>query len=393
MSPLPSESAATPATLPAWLRHQAQRHATAVALRYKQLGVWQEYSWQRLHDEVARLALALAERGFHRGATLTVLSHSRPEPLLLALAAQWLGGRAVLLDPTTPGHELYPLLRAQQTSFVFAESAAELAQLTAAGVVPQCLLYAEGRGLHDAAHNVHYAQVIASGQSVSAAPTPSAQPQHVAFSFYRLDTQGVIEQQQITHSELLHAGAALIAAEQLSASEEAFAARAFAAGGQARYLLAPWLMAGFRLNFPENLATRDNDRRELGPTLVAGTRDTYRRVEHLVYELLPEPGTWQRRLVDWALTPTAHWLRRGLGYWLVRRPLRDVIGFTRTRAPLLVGEPLSEPSARFYASLGIQVRTWPDPALWRPELATPAQDVDGWVASALPAISLSGVPV
>ena len=55
-----------------------------------------------------------------------------------------------------------------------------------------------------------------------------------------------------------------------SASEEALAARVFAASGQARYLLAPWLSAGFCLNFPEALATRDTDRRELGPTLGAG---------------------------------------------------------------------------------------------------------------------------
>ncbi|MNR37341.1 hypothetical protein D3C85_1553490 [compost metagenome] len=69
--------------------------------------------------------------------------------------------------------------------------------------------------------------------------------------------------------------------ERLTEREEALAARAFAASGQARYLLAPWLLAGFRLNFPERLETRDQDRRELGPSLVLGTRETYGRLhEH-----------------------------------------------------------------------------------------------------------------
>jgi len=166
-----------------------------------------------------------------------------------------------------------------------------------------------------------------------------------------------------------------VLAEKLGADEQALAARAFAASGQARYLLAPWLIAGFCLNFPENLATRDNDRRELGPTLVAGTLETYTRLHDLVQARLPQPGSAQRRLVDWALAAQPGAARRVLGEWLVRRPLRDVIGFTRTRAPLLVGEPLSGNAQAFFAALGIAVRAWPDPAQWHSPAVAPAVPV------------------
>lgn len=370
-----------PATLPGWLGLQARRHSRAVALRHKHLGVWRERSWQQLHDEVGGLATRLTAGGFGAGSTLVVLSHPRPEPLLLALAAQWLGGSAALLDPAVTDTALSAIVAGLRPTVVFAEGAEELKRIRHAGLEPALLLYADRRGLtgepraagSPACRLHHYAEVVAAAEAGALLPPLATSSTDTAFRFFRADDSGVARQ-DVSHAELLHAGDTLIAAEKLDATEEALAARAFAAGGQARYLLAPWLIAGFRLNFPESLATRDNDRRELGPTLVAGTAATYGRVAALVQTRLPVAGSRQRRLVDWALAPASGRIRRLLGHWLVKRPLRDVIGFTRTRAPLLVGEPLPQPTADFYAALDIRIRAWPDAAVWQaqPPTATPA---------------------
>ena len=370
---------AAPATLPQWLQQQAHQRAGGVALRHKHLGVWQQRSWLQAAHEVQQVASALQDRGFAMGATLAVVSRPRPEALLVALAAQWLGGVAVLLNPLDAAAEQIALLRRLQPEAIFAEGLPELERLRVGQLTPALVLYADGRGVagqqnqHPTASTwVDYAQLAAprQGDAVSVLPI-QARAERTAFAFYRYGTSGGIEEQRITHAELLQEGQRLVQTEQLGADEEALAARAFAAGGQARYLLAPWLITGFRLNFPENLGTRDNDRRELGPTLVAGTRETYGRLYELVQSRLPLPGSAQRRLVDWALTAQPGLTRRWLGEWLVRRPLRDVLGFSRTRAPLLVGEPLPEPTRAFFAALGIQVRAWPDPAQWLNPAALP----------------------
>jgi len=254
------------------------------------------------------------------------------------------------------------------------------------------VIYADGRGV--ASLNpaglalADYAQLALRETDC---PWPvQAHAERTAFAFYRYAASGQIEQQRITHAELLQQGQRLVLAEKLNEQEEALAARAFAASGQARYLLAPWLIAGFCLNFPENLSTRDNDRRELGPTLVAGTAQTYGRLHELVLSRLPQPGSVQRRLVDWALDKQPGKVRKVLGEWLVRRPLRDVMGFTRTRAPLLVGEPLPITTLDFFAALGIEVRAWPDLAQWRDSAAAPNTQVapaapalpdNGWIAN------------
>ncbi|ACO80476.1 long-chain-fatty-acid--CoA ligase-related protein [Azotobacter vinelandii CA] len=367
-----------PATLPDWLRWQAQQQGESIALRHKRLGIWQARTWTQVAGEVRGLASALQVRGFAGDSLLVILSRPRPEALLAALAAQWLGGVAALFDPLAEAAGQRELLRELQPDFVFAETLDELERLRGAGLAPRLTIYAEARGVRAQEGEQDYARLLAGLRP--AQPEPQAQAGRGAFAFYRRGASGRSERQLIGHDELLRQGRQLVQAERLGAQEEALAARAFAAGGQARYLLAPWLIAGFRLNFPESLATRDNDRRELGPTLVAGTRETYGRLHELALARLPQPGSVSRHLVDWALARRPGLLRQTLGHWLVRRPLRDVLGFSRTRTPLLVGEPLPRDAEAFFAGLGVAVRAWPDPSEWHSPPVHPLPSVDGWVA-------------
>lgn len=363
MNPLAQGDRRPTSGLPGWLHLQAASQARSVALRHKRIGVWQERTWGEVLVEVGGLAGALSERGFRPGATLTILSNPRPEAVLLALAAQWLGGSATVLDPRGEPGPLDLLASTPGRDFVFAEGLVEVERVRRAGLAPALLIYADPRGLGADPALVSYPALAAStGGHV---PALLARPAAVAFVFLRRGSGGEVEFQETSHAELLREGQALVNGEALTHREEALAARAFAASGQARYLLAPWLIAGFCLNFPEGLETRDIDRRELGPTLVAGTRETWQRLENLVRERLPAAGTWQRRLVDRALAPEAAGLTRLLGGWLVRRPLRDVLGFTRTRVPLIIGEPLPEASAQFFSTLGIAVRNWTEAADWK----------------------------
>ena len=368
-----------PASLPQWLEHQAHRQAKGIALRHKHLGVWQAWTWDQVADEVHRLATALDAHGFTVGATLTILSRPRPQALLAALAAQWLGGVASLLDPLEAATGQVNLLQALQPDFVLAEGVEEILRLQAAQVQPRVLVYLEKRGLGDSIacdHSLAYTALLALQPDQALAA--QARAQQTAFVFHRHGAGGV-EQQRHSHAELLQEGRRLVEREGLGRRDEALAARAFASGGQARYLLAPWLVAGFRLNFPENLATRDRDRRELGPTLVAGTRETYERLHRQVLERLPQTGSWSRKWVDWALAPRPGLLQRHLGYWLVRRPLRDVLGFSRTRVPLLVGDALGPEARAFFDALAIEVRQWDDSPPWNVSLTAEDNTPIDWL--------------
>jgi len=360
----PDGAHAQPATLPAAIAAQAAIRPDGVALRHKRLGIWHVLTWRDLAARVAGLAQGLARRGVGRGNALVLLAHPRLEALLLTLAAQSLGARAVPLDPLQPRERLHDLLAGLQPRFVFADDQAMVDRVLAAVPAPELLAYADARGLAQYRHPALLP--CAALDEAGAAPAPAPAPDDTAFVFYRLDGDGQLEAQRHSHRNLLAEAWALVRHEALSACEDALAARAFSGGEVARYLLGPWLAAGFTLNFPENADTRDNDRRELGPTLVLGTRATYARVAQLAFDGLPAPGTLVRRLVDAALSPAAGPLVRGAGRWLVRRPLREVLGFTRLRTPLLVGDALDVRTRDLLHALGIDVHAWPELHGWLP---------------------------
>ncbi|WP_213941824.1 AMP-binding protein [Pseudomonas sp. dw_612] len=352
-------------TLPQALLLQAATRGSAIALRYKQLGIWQVLRWSEVAQDVSRLAAGLQQRGFSRGDDLLVISQARAEALLLALAAQWLGGSVTLLDPDLDHRHLLATL---EPAFVLAETLDAVQQVRSADHAPRILLYLDGRGLNAAdAGLTAYAELTA--DVTAEPPAPVTESASTAFVFYPMDDS---QPQRLSHGQLLEGARKLVAREKLTTHEEALAARVFAASGQARYLLAPWLNAGFCLNFPEALATRDTDRRELGPTLVLGTRESYARLEQWARERLPLPGTLSHHLYRWAMVPDPRGLRRWFGHWLIRRPLLDVLGMSRLRVPLLVGPALTEDSATFFAALGIRPGHWQEPSTPREPAEVPA---------------------
>jgi long-chain acyl-CoA synthetase len=349
-----------PDTLPAWLSEQARHRPHATALRHKRLGRWEQLSWHALAEKVEALAAGLAARDFGAGDALLLVSQPREEALCLSLAAQWRGGVAVPVEPSVSDQTLGRIVRHLTPLFTFADDDRQVDRLLA---LSQWVIDANPRGLrpHPNVDVVEYRTLASPGKDAKA----SARPDHDPFIFYRDDAGHGIEEQRISHATLIREARLVAAKEHLHPADDAFAARAFATAAQARYLVAPWLLTGFCLNFPESLETRDNDRRELAPTLVAGTRETYGRVAQLVDARLPGANSVRRRLLDRLSDERSSWLVRTVAWWLVARPLREVIGFKRTHAALVAGAALDDDAARLFKALRIDVRTWPDDGQWQ----------------------------
>lgn len=355
-------AAVQPSTLLDCLRHQAQQRPHAIALRRKQLGAWHSLSWREVTMAVEKLAAGLARHGFKAGDALLLFSHPREEALLLSLAAQWNGGVAIPLDPHIASDVWHAALAHLVPRFVFTDDESQLDRLLAYDGLR--VIDANPRNLAPHPHPavIDY-RALSTGYDGGLRAV--VRPHDEAFAFVRVDTDGKLLAQRLTHATLVREARHLVRMEQLTAGDEAFAARSFAAATQARYLIAPWVLSGFRLNFPESLASRDNDRRELAPTLVAGTRETYARVAQLVDDRLPGVRSWRRRLISRAQRQQGGTLARTLTWWFITRPLREVIGFSRTRAALVIGPPLDEATGALFAALRVDVHGWPDTVEWQ----------------------------
>ena len=85
-------SASLPDTFPRLLLHHAHWRDKHPALREKDLGIWQTWSWAQVADEVKKLAAGLHVQGFRRGDHLAIIGENRPRLYFAMMAAQSLGG-------------------------------------------------------------------------------------------------------------------------------------------------------------------------------------------------------------------------------------------------------------------------------------------------------------
>src|SRR5216683_6861572 len=101
-------------TFPKLLLDRARRHGDRPAMREKELGIWQSWSWAAAAREVEDFATGLAGLGFRRGDKLGIAGDNRPRLYWAMAAAQCLGGIPVPLYQDSVAQEMvYPLTQAE----------------------------------------------------------------------------------------------------------------------------------------------------------------------------------------------------------------------------------------------------------------------------------------
>src|ERR1700720_3309483 len=108
-------------TLPQLLRRNAATIGSRPAMREKDRGIWQPYSWRQYWEESRDLAAGLAAAGFKAGDKLAVIGENRPRLYFAQLAAMCVGGIAVPAYQDAIAAELAYVLDHAEVSVVVAE--------------------------------------------------------------------------------------------------------------------------------------------------------------------------------------------------------------------------------------------------------------------------------
>src|SRR5882672_11304103 len=101
-----SEDLGTLDTFPKLLLHHARERGDRPAIREKDLGIWQSWTWSEVRDEVEWLACGLAQAGLARGQHLAVIGANRPRLYWALSAAQALGAIPVPFYEDAPSGEM-----------------------------------------------------------------------------------------------------------------------------------------------------------------------------------------------------------------------------------------------------------------------------------------------
>src|SRR4051794_13739960 len=108
-------------TFPRLLLHHAAVRGDAPAIREKDLGIWQGWTWAAMRDEVEWLACGLARAGLARGAHIAVIGANRPRLYWTLTAAQSLGAIPVPFYEDAVAQEMVYVFQDAEIEFAIVE--------------------------------------------------------------------------------------------------------------------------------------------------------------------------------------------------------------------------------------------------------------------------------
>src|SRR5437773_2647462 len=137
-------------TLPRLLQRNARELGHRPAIREKDRGIWQSWTWREYHDQVRDLALGLAALGFRRGDRLSVIGDNRPRLYWAQVAAQCLGGVSVPVYQDSIAKELAYVWNHAEVSVIVAEDQEQIDKVLGLGAeLPslRVVIYDDPRGM------------------------------------------------------------------------------------------------------------------------------------------------------------------------------------------------------------------------------------------------------
>ncbi len=354
-----------------------------VAQRKKRYGIWQEYNWKQVYDEVVNLALGLDKLGLETGDTLLVIGENDPEMYWAQIAAHALHCKTCCVFSDASPQDIHYVINSTDAAFVFAhdqEQVDKLLELKDGN--PQILrvVYWNERGMwgYDDSWLLSLRQL----QAIGAAHRPEApdkfdrmaratQPLDTIILSMTSGTTSLPKFAEITHFQLVYGHAMndrYVAARQ-SDNWLSFSPMAWLA--EQAFGFATHLLNGVQVNFPEGPETVPTDMREIAPAGLLFPSRVWENLARVVQFRINDSSPLNRlmyrlflpiayRAIDLedeqrAIPPPLRFFR-WLGEYAIFEPLRDKLGLTRARNVLTAGAMLSSDIIRFFRAIGIELR-------------------------------------
>jgi long-chain acyl-CoA synthetase len=371
-------------TFPRLLRHHALVRGDRAAMREKDLGIWQTWTWSQVADEVAAIAGGLAELGFRRGENLAIIGDNRPRLYWSMCAAQCLGGIPVPLYQDAVAQEMEFALNDAEIRFAVVEDQEQVDKLLEIrSICPRLefILFDDTRGLrrYDEPFLLSLDAVQARGRALNQSrpdflDTEIAKggPDDVGIMLYTSGATGKPKGVRHTHRAFIESARGGMAFDDLRPEDEVLSYLPMAWVGDHLFSYAQAMVAGFTINCPESGDTVMTDLREIGPTYYFAPPQVFENQLTQVMVRMEDAGALKRGLFRFFMGVArrcgAEILDRrsdvafldrllfGIGNLLIYAPLRNVLGMSRIRVAYTAGPAISPDLFRFYRSIGVNLK-------------------------------------
>ena len=379
-------AAAIADTFPKLLIRNANLYGDLPAMRHKDLGIWQTWTWSQTLDIVRAYAIGLSRLGLKRGETIAIVGSNRPRLYWSVMAAQTLGAIPVPVYADAVADELAFVLAHADVRFAAVEDQEQIDKMqSVADRLPKLefMVYDEARGLRDYDHAKLRSMddVIADGRKALAADpklgqwldaeiaaTKGSDPSII---LYTSGTTGASKGVVLSGERSIKAATDTVNFDKLNEYDVALAYLPLAWVGDHYLNYAQGLVAGFCTACPESADTAMADLREIGPSFYFAPPRTLEVLLTRVMIRMEDASALKRKLFHYFIgvarkygerilngqpVPLSGRLLYALGNVLLYAPLKNVLGFSRVRVAYTAGEAIGPDLFAFYRSIGLNLK-------------------------------------
>ena len=371
-------------TLPKLLKQNYAHYGTnSIAMRKKEFGIWQNYTWHDYYQTVKAFSLGLIRLGLEPGDKVAIIGDNDLQWYWAELGIQAARGISVGLFADQVVSEIQYILTHSEAKFVVAEDQEQIDKiLSFRENLPllEKVIYWDSKGLHS--YNdpglLNFADVLNMGNDYEAAHpglfeenVTQATGEEIAFIIYTSGTTGLPKGALRTHASLIHSVEGLLNSNPVDDSYEYVSTMPLAWIPEQMFGVAQSLLCGMKVNFTEEPETAQTDMREigaswmfLGPRLWEDLASKLRRdidettvIKRLMYQLMLPIGYKMGDMKYNRQQTSLFWkLLYHLARLTVFRPAKDLLGLSQTRCSYTAGHVISPDLCKFFHALGVNIK-------------------------------------
>ena len=269
------------ATIPGLVLSNKQKSPDAVALRYKQLGIWNTYTWNDYYNEVSVLVDAYNKSlSVSKGTVVAVYGNNVPKLIFSIAAVQTLGGIVALIHPESTEGELKTILNNSNAEILIAEDQQQVD--TFLKVESECnvkkIVYLDGRGMatYDNSKLNSYDNLISEAKNESIDSMISdLSDNDVAFYLFDEHEDKIYK---VSHEAIIKNSTKISELNKLSQNDSIVSYLPLSIPTNLLFTYITSLVCGMSFNLPESNQTIEKDLQEIGPSILYAPSFVYKHI-------------------------------------------------------------------------------------------------------------------